>query len=59
MTVDEACQSIPSFYLNKGPNDYISLSETHNYYAQVQGQLMVTGCKFCDFVVFTSKDMFV
>ena len=59
MTVDEACQSIPSFYLKKGLNDNIALSETHNYYAQVQGQLMVTDCKFCDFVVFISKDMFV
>jgi len=29
-TVDEACQSIPSFYLKKGLNDKIALNETHN-----------------------------
>ena len=55
MSVDEACQSIPGFYLQKGLNDNISLSETQNYYAQVQGQLMVTGCKFCDFIVLLTR----
>lgn len=37
----------------------ISLTRNHEYYAQVQGQLMITGCDFCDFVVYTKKDIFV
>ena len=33
------------------------LKITHPYYAQVQGQMGVTGTKWCDFVVYTKKGM--
>ena len=35
------------------------LKPEHNYYYQVQGQLMITGVEYCDFVVFTKKDLVV
>ena len=33
------------------------LKATHPYYAQVQGQMGVTGADWCDFVVYTKKGM--
>jgi len=37
----------------------IKLKETHQYYYQIQGQLMISGAPFCDFVVHTMKDTHV
>ncbi len=33
------------------------LKKNHDYYYQVIGQLAVTGAEFCDFVVWTLKDV--
>lgn len=33
------------------------LKITHPYYAQAQGQMGITGAKWCDFVVYTKKGM--
>lgn len=33
------------------------LKVTHPYYAQVQGQMGITGAEWCDFVVYTKKGM--
>ena len=35
----------------------IKLKESHQYYAQVQGQMGVGGRPWCDFVVYTKKDI--
>ena len=61
ITVNDACTHLQGFLMQKNENDELSLKKTHPYYAQVQGQLMVTGCSFCDFVVFCPKerDLFV
>lgn len=40
-------------------NDVISLKRNHNYYYQVQGQLMITGASFCDFIVYTPLNIHV
>ena len=37
----------------------IELKDTHTYYAQVQGQMAITGRKWCDFVVYTKKGLSV
>ncbi|XP_030271599.1 uncharacterized protein LOC115580976 [Sparus aurata] len=37
----------------------LSLRESHAYYWQVQGQLLITGLEWCDFVVFAQEDMLV
>ena len=34
-----------------------SNNNTHKYYSQVQGLVGVTGARWCDFVVYTSKGM--
>lgn len=38
-------------------NGKCKLKEDHAYYAQVQGQMGITGAKWCDFVVYTQKGM--
>ncbi|CAC5412409.1 unnamed protein product [Mytilus coruscus] len=35
------------------------LKSNHDYFIQVQGQLLVTGSQFCDFVVYTKKDIHI
>ncbi|KAE8742512.1 hypothetical protein FOCC_FOCC011922 [Frankliniella occidentalis] len=35
----------------------VKLKKNHAYYYQVQGQLMVTGRMYCDFIVYTYKDI--
>ena len=35
------------------------LKRDHEYYAQVQGQMGITGSKWCDFIVYTSKGLYV
>ena len=35
------------------------MKEDHPYYAQVQGQMAVTGARWCDFIVYTSKGIYV
>ena len=57
-TIDEACVNT-KFYLEKNNLSNITLKKDHEYFAQIQGQLMVTGADFCEFIVFTSKDIFV
>lgn len=57
ITVREACGN-PAFYL-AFENDNYNLKPGHNYYYQVQGQLLVTGVEYCDFVVYTKEDLVV
>jgi len=40
------------FYLNELGHE-LQLKKNHNYYFQVQGQLAISGRKFCEFVVWT------
>lgn len=37
----------------------LQLKQSHTYYWQVQGQLLISGLKWCDFVVYTEDDMFI
>lgn len=37
----------------------LKLNQSHSYYWQVQGQLLITGMDWCDFVVFAEKDIFI
>ena len=53
--VKEACDS-PGFYCT-WDKDGPQLKHSSDYYYQVQGQLAVTGCQWCDFVVYTFKDI--
>ena len=42
-------------YLLKSSDGGLKMNKEHQYYYQVQGQLLVTGRFFCDFVVYTFK----
>jgi roadblock/LC7 domain-containing protein len=50
--------NLPKFCLEILGDSY-TLKKNHDYYFQIQGQLMVTGVSFCIFVVYTRKDLFV
>ena len=45
------------FLENVGTNN--RLKRNHLYWFQVQGQLLVSGAKYCDFVTYTKKDLLV
>ena len=51
----EAC-SDPKFFCRR-VGDQCCLKTEHEYYAQVQGQLAITGVAWCDFIVYTFKGM--
>lgn len=51
----DAC-SHGNFFLEE-VNGKPTLKRNHAYYKQVQGQLAITGAKWCDFVVYTNKGM--
>ena len=54
MTIGEAAGEVRNFCL-KEVNGRFQLK--NDYMLQVQGQLLVTGAPFCDFVVFTRRDI--
>lgn len=51
----DAC-SDSNFFLEE-VNGMPKLKRTHKYYTQVEGLMGVTGARWCDFVVYTSKGM--
>ncbi len=57
MDLEKAC-SLKKFCLQKTVSG-LRLKQSHGYYAQVQGQLMITGASYCIFVVYTKCDMHV
>lgn len=58
MTISEALNSIHNFLLIK-ENDIVTINKEHEYYVQIQGQLLVTGAPWCDLAVYTNRDFFV
>lgn len=59
ITVREACSNLGFYMVFDNDTHVYRLKPEHNYYYQVQGQLMITGVEYCDFVVFTKKDLVV
>lgn len=57
-TISEAVTARPDFFL-ESDGLVMTLKKTHAYWYQVQGQLLITGAKFCDFVTYTRKDLHV
>ena len=55
VTPEEAC-SDPSFCLEL-VNGSPRLKRNHEYYDQIQGQMALTGARWCDFVVYTSRGL--
>lgn len=54
----DAC-SDPSFFMEKIGDDKCALKRSDKYYAQVQGQLAITGARWCDFVIYTKVGMYI
>ena len=54
----EAC-SDPTCFMEKVSDTKCKLKRDHPYYAQAQGQLGVTGAKWCDFIVYTGKGIYI
>ncbi len=36
-----------------------TLRKSHPYFWQIQGQMLISGLDWCDFVVYTQEDMFI
>ena len=60
--VEIKCPNVTSYvdckYLNMKEGTLL-LKESHIYYWQIQGQLMLTGMTWCDFVICAQEDMLV
>lgn len=59
-TIDQALngEKARTLFLEKTDTG-VRLKRNHDYWFQVQGQLLVTGAPFCDFVTYTSQDIHV
>ena len=60
--VEIKCPNVASYVdcpyiMSSGGNH--KLRKTHPYFWQVQGQMLISGCHWCDFVVYTQEDMFI
>ena len=62
-TIAEACCN-KQFYCELvpqagGSHSLIQLKKNHSYYSQIQGQMAITEITWCDFVIYTTKDLLV
>ena len=58
LSVVEATNTLSKFFLELSPvTGKFMLKKDHNYYHQVQGQLLITGLSFCDFVTYCGKSI--
>ncbi len=57
ITPREAAVIDKDFYLKLGAFDLLQLDKNHRHYYQVQGQMKVTGAKWCDFIVYSFKGL--
>lgn len=55
----EAAQKIKNFPLEVNSNGKLSLKKNHHHMYQVQGQLHITGYKWCDYVVWTPSGLHI
>lgn len=58
-TFAQAYASVPTVRRMFAKNDPTQLNPNHHYYYQVQGQLNITGRRYCKFAVWTDKDIHV
>ncbi|KAK7093101.1 hypothetical protein V1264_008751 [Littorina saxatilis] len=56
-TVEEACKD--NTFCCRLVDGKVMLKRNHKYFSQVQGQMAITGRQWCDFVVWTMKEMTV
>lgn len=58
MSICEACETRNDFFLPKN-GDLFSLKHSHAHWYQIQGQLLISGAPFCDFITYTKEDFYV
>ncbi|PFX31353.1 hypothetical protein AWC38_SpisGene3816 [Stylophora pistillata] len=58
VTPQTGCSGDRQFHLEM-LDDFPVLKETHKYYKQVQGQMGISGAKWCDFITYTFKGMVI
>ena len=58
MSINDACETRQDFFLQKD-GDLFHLKHDHAHWYQVQGQLLVSGAPFCDFITYTKQDFYV
>ena len=54
MTLSDACLRA-DFFLRKDEQNY-KLKQNHAHWYQVQGQLLISGAPYCDFVTYTKQE---
>lgn len=59
MDIETACLMLPHFCSSLSPEGIPSLKRNHDYFFQIQGSMGLLGLKFCDFVLWTTKDVSV
>lgn len=57
LTLEEFAQRKTSCLVHHGAK--FSLDRKHIYYYQIQLQMFITKAKYCDFVIWSTKDLFV
>ena len=55
----QAAKEIKNFCSVLGDNGHLHLRKYHEYYYQVQGQIALTGARWCDFVMYTKSGISV
>ncbi|KAH3724580.1 uncharacterized protein LOC127853544 isoform X1 [Dreissena polymorpha] len=59
LSLDEILNgNVPNFFLKKVGGS-VALEKKHSYFFQVQGQLLVSGLQFCDFVVYINDNIYI
>ena len=48
-----------TFCCVKDVNGNVTLKKNHKYFYQIQGQMAIKGCNWCDFVVWTTKGLVI
>ena len=55
----ESCLGEKGFCLIKTDNGQMQLDRSHAYYYQVQAQINIMECEYCDFIVWIKNDIFI
>uniref|UniRef100_A0A1X7UUA2 PHD-type domain-containing protein n=1 Tax=Amphimedon queenslandica TaxID=400682 RepID=A0A1X7UUA2_AMPQE len=59
LPTDDEVVDDKSYCLKRNTNGEIYLSTTHSYFDQIQGQMVVSEFKYCDFICWTNEGIFI
>ena len=51
--------NMEKIFMHRGDDKMLHLPETHQYYAQVQGEMATLNVEWCDFVVYSNGSVIV